>query len=51
MLDESDNVSVHAADENDECVEDVEETDGKPAKSLASTITKEGHRKFEHYRA
>ena len=35
MLDESDNVSVHAADENDECVEDVEETDGKPAKKFS----------------
>lgn len=35
MLDESKNVSVHAADENDECAEDVEEADGKPAKKFS----------------
>ena len=35
MLDESENVIVHAADENDECAEDVEEADGKPAKKFS----------------
>ena len=35
MLDKSENVSVHAADENDECAEDVEEADGKPAKKFS----------------
>lgn len=35
MLDESKNVIAPAADENDECVEDAGEADGKPAKKFS----------------